>query len=114
MMIDGREYLPVISCKADFDNGTLKLDKVAAFRLINGLPISFAMVGAEFSYLDFSYTIPLKLVPLLWGLRLWHKLKLPRPHPWYYNQWEKISSYQDPIKRVNTGITDFKIGVINE
>ena len=80
--------------------------------MIHGEPISSGDVMAEFGYLDFSYTIPLKLIPLYWGLNLWHKLKLPRPYPWYYNQWEKITRYQNPIKRINEKITDFKIGVV--
>ena len=113
MTIAGKECLPLLHGDVHGDQ-LLHLDKGGAMRLINGDPMPVFRVLAEFGYLDFSYTIPLKLVPLLWGLRLWHKLKLPRPHPWYYNQWERICSYQDPVKRVSEHITDFKIGVVKE
>ncbi len=114
MKIKDKECLPVIQCDVNGD-GLLHLDKAASMRLINGTPISSGDVMAEFGYLDFSYTIPLKLVPLLWGLKLLQQFRkrgfLNRSR-WYHRQWDKIGVYQDPIKRVNSGITYFKIGVV--
>jgi len=116
MKIGDKECLPLLHGDVSGD-GLLHLDKGGAFRLINGNPVSVLRVLAEFGYLDFTYTIPLKLVPLRWGLEIllrFYKLSGIRRPMWYHEQWDKLCSYQDPVKRINARITDFKIGVIKE
>lgn len=116
IIIDDIEYLPLLHADVHGDK-VLHLDKGGAFRLINGEPISTTEVRAEFGYLDFSYTLPLKMIPLLWGLeilRLFYKWSGVRRPMWYHEQWDKITNYQDPIKQITKHITHFKIGVRKE
>ena len=116
MTIAGKECLPLLHGDVHGDQ-LLHLDKGGVMRLINGDPMPVFRVLAEFGYLDFSYTIPLKLVPLRWGLEIllvFYKLSGIRRPMWYHEQWDKLVRYQDPVKRVSEHITDFKIGVVKE
>ncbi len=115
-----KECLPVLKCDVNGD-GLLHLDKGAAMRMMQGDPISYARVLAEFTYRPTDnngklyYDIPLRLVPRLWVLKLLRKLGFFWRSKWYHKLWDVFTPYQECAeKTVNNMITDFKIGVIKE
>ena len=110
--INDKECLPVLSCSVEGDM-QLKLDKGAAMRLMQDNTITAMDVLAEFTYYKTDhmgriyYTIPLRLVPRLWVLKLLRRLGFT-VYRYYgvFDQYSKITT-----KTVSDKITSFKIGV---
>jgi len=118
MKIKDKECLHIISCNIH-GHEYLNLSKGAAMRLINGKPIHFPRVMAEFTYYQTDhkgrmyYDIPLRLVPLRWGLLLLHKLGFRKS---IRREWDVFEPYQEAsrLKTQDDRITSFKIGVLKE
>ena len=118
MKINDKECLPVIECDVNGE-GLLKLDKGAAMRLMRGTPIIHHRVMAEFTYYQTDhkgrmyYDIPLRFVPLRWGLLLLRKLGFRKS---IRRGWDVFEPYQEAsrLKTRDDRITSFKIGVLKE